>query len=86
MKQKKVYTLLLSRMHFGSRPTDKSEVKGTLEELTDYFSYTLQVGNSYNRRIPLQPKTIRSLESAINKSYEYKNSGMSWVELQKEKI
>lgn len=41
---------------------------GTLAELTEYFGYTLQSGNSYNSRISLAPRTAKSLVSALNKS------------------
>ena len=44
---------------------------GTLEELTQAFSYTLTVGKSYerergNRKINLAPKTISSLVNNLN--------------------
>lgn len=81
MKTKRTYTVIISRMHFGDRPTDISEVSGTLEELVNYFGYTLQVGHSWNNRISQQPKTVKSLISALNRSYEYKNNGMTSVEL-----
>ena len=81
MKQKKTYTLVRTRMFFGSRPTVTSDITGTLEELTDYFSYTLLVGHSHKASIPEKPKTIKSLVSAINRSYDIKNGGMTSVEL-----
>ena len=83
MKEKKKYTLIRTRMFFGSRPTSTKEITGTLEELTDYFSYTLSVGHSYKKSIPEHPKTIRSLVSAVNKSYDIKDGGMTCVELSK---
>ena len=43
-------------------------VKGTLPELIDYFGYTLECGNSWNPRITRNPKTAKSLISALNKS------------------
>lgn len=58
-----------------------SEVTGTLEELTKYFSYTLECGNSWNSKINRYPKTIKSLVSNINKSYDEKRAYHSSVEL-----
>lgn len=46
------------------------EVSGTVEELIENFRYTLEAGNSYNSKISTQPKTIKSLVSALNKSVD----------------
>lgn len=46
----------------------QSEATGTVAELTKHFEYTLQCGNSYNPKINLEPKTAKSLVSALNKS------------------
>ena len=80
---KKIFTLIKTRMFFGSRPTQTSEVSGTLDELTEYFSYTLLVGHSYKKAIPQHPKTIASLVSALNRAYDIKDGGMTSVELKK---
>lgn len=64
MAQKKIYTVIRTTSR-GER-----EVSGTLEELTEYFSYTLEVGHSWNSRIPLKPRTIKSLINALNKSFD----------------
>jgi len=42
--------------------------KGTLPQLVDCFGYTLECGNSWNPKIPIKPKNIRSLISALEKS------------------
>ncbi|MBQ8969213.1 MAG: hypothetical protein IJ064_05735 [Bacteroidaceae bacterium] len=81
MKEPKRYTLILTRMFMYNRPNETREVEGTLEELTEYFSYTLNVGHSHKTSIPEKPKTIKSLVSAVNKSYDIKNGGMTCVEL-----
>ena len=47
-----------------------SDISGTLDELTKYFAYTLECGNSWNKKINRTPKTIKSLVSNINKSYQ----------------
>ena len=42
---------------------------GTIEYLcTNVFGYTLECGNSWNSKIPVRPKTAKSLEKALNDS------------------
>ncbi len=65
----KVYTLKWER-----RGKDRSHT-GTLEELTKYFSYDLLKGNSWNKKIPLQPKNINALIRAINMSIDATEGG-----------
>jgi hypothetical protein len=48
----------------------ENEVRGTILELREYFSYTLECGHSWNSKIPLEPKTIKSLVKALNDSKE----------------
>ena len=45
-------------------------VTGTIAELANYFSYTLEVGNSWDKKISRTPKTIKSLISNVNKAYD----------------
>ncbi len=66
MKTEKIYTL---KKEYKGRET---LVTGTLEYLTDYFGYTLEIGRSYDRRILLRPKTIVSLLSNLRKSLDIK--------------
>ena len=47
-------------------------IEGTLRELIEYFSYTLEVGNSWNKKINRNPKTIQSFISNLKKSYDEK--------------
>lgn len=50
-----------------------TEITDTLEGLIKYFSYTLEVGHSYEpRKINLQPKTIKSFMSNLEKSLDIK--------------
>jgi hypothetical protein len=63
------YTIIKTR-----RGTTK-EVSGTVAELTKYFRYTLEVGNSYNPRISLTPKTADSLVSNLNRAVGEKQRG-----------
>ena len=44
------------------------EFSGTIAELIEDFGYSLEVGHSWDSKIPLNPKTISSLVSALNKS------------------
>ena len=81
MKEKKKYTLIRTRMFLSSRPTEEREIEGTLEELTEYFSYTLMVGHSHKASIPEHPKTIKSLVNALNRAFDIKDGGMTAVEL-----
>lgn len=65
MKADKTFTIKWDR-----RGEERS-TSGTLEELLDYFSYTLETGKSYenekgNKKINLNPKTIDSLVNQLN--------------------
>ena len=58
--------------------------EGTLEYLTNgVFGYTLECGNSWNRKIKRNPKNINALIKAINESYDEIEGGFtrSYVEL-----
>lgn len=65
----KQYTIIQSHTKRESR-----EVTGTIEELTRYYSYTLEIGNSWNRKINRNPKTIASLVKNIQAAFEEKES------------
>ena len=44
---------------------------GTIEELrTNVFGYTIECGNSWNKKISREPKTVASLVSNLNKSVD----------------
>ena len=58
--------------------------KGTLKELIEATRYTFEVGHSYNRKINLAPKTIKSFVSNYEKALEEKQGcpvSVSYVEL-----
>ena len=79
-KGKKTFTVIKS---YKGRD---SETTGTLEELIQYFGYTLEVGNSWNSKINRNPKTIKSFISNLQKSYEEKEGNCytrTFVELKK---
>lgn len=67
----KEYTIKVTTVRaFGEDKVQK--VSGTLEELIDYYSYTLEIGHGYNSRINFRPKTIRGFLSAIQKASDIK--------------
>lgn len=62
----KTYTITKTRGGRGS----ESAYSGTVEELVKIFSYTLDSGASYNPKINRNPKTAKSLVTALNKSVQ----------------
>lgn len=48
----------------------KNEVTDTLANLRKYFGYTLEAGASYNPKINTEPRTVKGLVSALNKSVD----------------
>ena len=66
------YTIILQRS--GPVHNDEREVSGDLPYLLKYFSYTLECGNSWNKKINRYPKTIKSFVSNLQKSYEEKEA------------
>jgi ribosomal protein L17 len=82
MSKEKIYRLKKTRS--GMSSTYETIYEGTLDHLINgVFGYTLQCGSSWNRKINRNPKTIRALVTAINKSYEETEGGYtrSYVEL-----
>lgn len=65
----KTYTIRISKSSLRGNHSDRT-VYGTVPELTEYFGYTLEVGNSYNSKINTKPKTIRSLISNVQRSMD----------------
>lgn len=47
-------------------------IEGTVERLTEYFSYTLEIGASYNNKINRKPKTISSFMKNLQLSLDEK--------------
>lgn len=67
MATPKIYTIVSERASRGS----KFEMHGTVAELVDACSYTLEVGACYqhekgNKKINRQPKTIKGLITNLN--------------------
>lgn len=72
MATKKNYKIKVTRVRLYGDSTERT-YEGTLEELTDMFSYTLECGASWsyekgNSQINRHPKTIKSLISNLNKA------------------
>lgn len=84
MANKKVYTLIASRSRRYDGSIVETEYTGTIEELTEVFSYTLLCGNSWNPKIERNPKSIKGLVNNINKSYQEKREYYSSVRLKTE--
>lgn len=63
--------------YFTIKCTDDKRVKevsGTLDYLINYFSYTLEVGNSWNKKINRNPKTIKSFITNLQNAYSEKEA------------
>lgn len=83
MKTPKTYTIIIHRNGRDSR-----ETSGTLEELIEYFSYTLEKGASWqhergNKKIDRHPKTIASLVKNLNNAENNaaaNGCGSTWYE------
>ena len=69
MKNQKIYKI---QKTYRNRETF---IEGTLAELIKYFGYTLEVGNSWNKKINRNPKTIKSFMNNLCKSYDEKEGG-----------
>lgn len=69
-KKEKTYKVKIEHTRRGERI-----VEGTLDYLVNqYFGYTLEIGNSWNKKITRYPKTIKSFVSNLQKSYEEKEA------------
>lgn len=67
MKEPKCYTIKVS----GRR---ECLIEGTLEYLTNYFGYTLEIGHSCDSKISIRPKTIKSFLSNLQRSLDIKEA------------
>lgn len=48
---------------------------GTIEEITKVFGYTLECGNSRDRKISREPKSVASLVKNLNKAIDETQGG-----------
>jgi hypothetical protein len=76
MKPAKLYNIQMSRSGRGSSDRISETGPRTVDALKQYFGYTLEIGRSWNRKIkhPDEIKTIKQLMTALEKSYEEKES------------
>lgn len=75
MSKEKIYLIECadSGGYLSSRPTRYRYQEGTLSELIEAYSYTLDVGESWqhekgNKKINTKPKTIASLVENLNRA------------------
>jgi hypothetical protein len=69
------YTVIVKKsIARGVGNENPKEVTGDLPYLQQYFGYTLECGNSWNKKINRYPKTIKSFISNLQKSYEEKEA------------
>ena len=71
-KTPKVYTIEVTRIRLRGGDSITSCETGTLEELKQYFGYTLEAGASYNgmqgcKKVNRDPKSISALVTNLNK-------------------
>ena len=82
MAKQKIYEI--TKTVYGMARTRTYTLEGTLEELLEATRYTFEVGYSYNRKINLYPKTIKSFISNYEKALEEQQNcpvSVSYVEL-----
>ena len=89
-KQQKVYKVINKKYSYNG--TREYVQEGTLEELIEAYSYTLEVGQSYewekgNKKINRNPKSIKALVSNLQKAKDnaaangYSGCSFSYEEL-----
>jgi hypothetical protein len=65
----KVFKVKVTRSGMGN--SRETVWDGTIDELVNnVFGYTLECGNSWNRKINRNPRTIGALIKALNASYD----------------
>lgn len=79
-KASKIWELERGRATQGLNSWNYTRDHKTLEEWTQYFAYTLEVGNSWDKKISRNPKTIQSLVDNVNRSYDIKGEVRSSLE------
>lgn len=82
MAKQKIYEI--TKTVYGMARTRTYTLEGTLEELLEATRYTFEVGYSYNRKINLYPKTIKSFISNYEKALEEQQNcpvSVSYIEL-----
>ena len=70
MAKEKIYQV--TKNIYGMARTRIYTLEGTLKELIEATRYTFEVGQSYNHKINLAPKTIKGFISNYEKALEEK--------------
>lgn len=73
----KTYTLKVTRFRAFSPNPSETTCSGTFEELKEHFKYTLECGHAYDRKVNVNPKTIKSLISNVEKAVIARSNGSS---------
>lgn len=90
-KTAKTYRITTTRYSLSRDPREY-KTEGTLQELINYFSYTLECGKSYehekgNKKINMNPKNIQSLcTNLYNASNNSARNGYGGCEYEWEEI
>ena len=82
MAKQKIYKV--TKIIYGPVRARTYTLQGTLEELIEATRYTFEIGRSYNRKINLAPKTIKSFISNYEKSLDEQQCcpvSVSYIEL-----
>jgi len=64
----KIYTIEVTNIRFSGQ-RDIQKIQGTLDELIRKYYYILRSGNSYNKKINIYPKTIKSFVKSLQMSF-----------------
>ena len=84
-KTPKIYTIEKSKYRMGGARTYTQT--GTIAELVQAYSYTLEVGQSWaheagNKKVNLNPKGIKTLVKALNTAGDNTGNGESFMEVE----
>lgn len=80
---------MAKKIYIVSHHNGRATIWGaTQEEMNNgIFGYTLECGNSWNRKIPREPKSVKKLVKALNDSaYECRRYNDWYEEASKEQI
>ena len=70
----------IRKVRYGMSGTREYFQEGTLEELKDYYSYTLEVGQSYQhedgaKKVNMNPKSIKTFINALSVAADNTRNG-----------
>ena len=85
-KVEKVYKIQTTK-HRRSGTPSVNTVENTLPELIKYYSYTLEIGNSWDKKVNMNPKNITSFVNSLQRAFEAKEAccyDRTYIELLKD--